>query len=100
MEKALGLHCLALRSGIEWRGQLPRPAMRLELVDTDGDRPPASSRFKCAWGEGIGEVGGRPMCCELFFEEVAFGDCFLLPSPGTGPVSWKVVGRSVGRLVG
>ncbi|CAJ1421728.1 unnamed protein product [Effrenium voratum] len=38
VEKALGLHCLALRSGIEWRGQLPRPAMRLELVDTDGDR--------------------------------------------------------------
>eukprot|EP00439_Symbiodinium_sp_Y106_P073577 s1005_g13.t3 len=38
VEKALGLHALAMRAGIEWRGERPPPAKRLLVTDTDGDR--------------------------------------------------------------
>lgn len=39
MEKALGVHCLAMRAAIPWHGDLPTPATRLEITDLDGDRP-------------------------------------------------------------
>ncbi|CAE7710468.1 unnamed protein product [Symbiodinium sp. CCMP2456] len=38
VEKALGLHALAMRAGIEWRGERPPPAQKLLVTDTDGDR--------------------------------------------------------------
>jgi len=35
--KALGLFALAMRAGVSWRGDMPEPANRLCLTDTDGD---------------------------------------------------------------
>ncbi|CAL1143749.1 unnamed protein product [Cladocopium goreaui] len=38
VEKALGVHCLAMRAGIQWLGDPPAPARTLLVEDTDGDR--------------------------------------------------------------
>ncbi|CAK9089224.1 unnamed protein product [Durusdinium trenchii] len=38
VEKALGVHCLAMRAGVPWRKDPPVPAQRLAIVDTDGDQ--------------------------------------------------------------
>ena len=38
VEKALGVHCLAMRAGIPWLGDPPAPARTLLVEDTDGDR--------------------------------------------------------------
>ncbi|CAE7246113.1 unnamed protein product [Symbiodinium natans] len=38
VEKALGLHALASRAGIDWRGDAPPPPRSLLITDTDGDR--------------------------------------------------------------
>lgn len=38
IEKALGLHALALRAGVLWEGDEPAPANELLLTDTDGDK--------------------------------------------------------------
>eukprot|EP00438_Fugacium_kawagutii_P001544 Skav214189 [mRNA] locus=scaffold3641:81301:81513:+ [translate_table: standard] len=42
VEKALGVHCLAMRAGVEWLGDLPEPATALIVEDTDGDRQPGN----------------------------------------------------------
>ena len=51
VEKALGVHCLAMRAGIQWLGDLPAPARTLLVEDTDGDR----------WGPDVWEVTD-PQC--------------------------------------
>lgn len=42
VEKALGVHCLAMRAGVEWLGDPPEPATALIVEDTDGDRQPGN----------------------------------------------------------
>lgn len=42
VEKALGVHCLAMRAGVEWLGDPPEPATALIVEDTDGDRRPGN----------------------------------------------------------
>lgn len=55
VEKALGVHCLAMRAGVPWRKDPPVPAQRLAIVDTDGDQPlgdpstPYCSRWAVGW---------------------------------------------------
>ncbi|CAE7708458.1 unnamed protein product, partial [Symbiodinium pilosum] len=38
VEKTIGLHALASRAGIEWRGDSPPLVQNLLVTDTDGDR--------------------------------------------------------------